>query len=160
MVELGRALAAGLVPGSAVHLRGDLGAGKTTLARGVAQGLGHEGAVKSPTYTLVEPYLELAIPLYHFDLYRLGNAEELEYLGLRDYLDGQAIILVEWPQRGGDFLPGPDLEISIALDGAGRRVRIDALRERGQVALDALRDSPAMRQAGGDDDWAKTGRAS
>ncbi|MEE4108332.1 MAG: tRNA (adenosine(37)-N6)-threonylcarbamoyltransferase complex ATPase subunit type 1 TsaE [Halieaceae bacterium] len=150
MVELGRTVAPALTAGTALYLYGDLGAGKTTLARGLARGLGHAGAVKSPTYTLVEPYLDLALPLYHFDLYRLGDPEELEYLGVRDYFDGAAITLVEWPQRGGDFLPTPDLEISIADQGDGRRVEIRACSDRGLAALARLGEGLAAREQVGD----------
>lgn len=159
MVELGRTLASVLAAGTAVYLRGDLGAGKTTLARGLARGLGHAGAVKSPTYTLVEPYLDLVTPLYHFDLYRLGDPEELEYLGLRDYFDGTAIALVEWPQRGGDFLPTPDLEITIASEGDGRRVDFRAHSDRGQAALANLGEALAT-PCEGEDGGARTIRGS
>jgi len=149
MVRLGRIVASILKAGSALYLCGDLGAGKTTLARGLARGLGHEGAVKSPTYTLVEPYLDLTTPLYHFDLYRLGDPEELEYLGVRDYFDGTAIALVEWPERGGGFLPNPDLEISIAPEGDGRRVRFRSCSDRGRAALTRLGAALAAPGSGG-----------
>lgn len=137
-VALGRALATVLAPGLAVFLRGDLGAGKTTLVRGIAQGLGHRGAVKSPTYTLVEPYTSLEPALFHFDLYRLGDPEELEFMGIRDYFTDASIALIEWPERGAAFLPAPDLEITIVLAGQGRAVELGAPSERGQRCLDAL----------------------
>ena len=135
MVAFGQRLAAALDAGASLYLSGELGAGKTTLSRGIARGLGHEGAVKSPTYTLVEPYQDLRIPLYHFDLYRLGDPEELEYMGLREYFDGSAVVLVEWPERGAGFLPDPDLRITIALEGAGRRVDLQAGSPRGEACL-------------------------
>jgi len=138
MVAVGRSLAGALVPGMAVYLRGDLGAGKTTLARGIARGLGHAGAVKSPTYTLVEPYLDLDPILYHFDLYRLGDPEELEFMGIRDYFNERSVALVEWPERGGDFLPTPDLALTIGLDGTGRTLVMTAHTDRGRESLRAM----------------------
>jgi len=116
----GRRLAGLLVPPFILYLRGDLGTGKTALARGVLRGLGHRGAVRSPTYTLLEPYELERLRLYHLDLYRLSDPEELEYLGLRDLLDGQSVLLVEWPERGTGVLPPPDLEIRLSYAGAGR----------------------------------------
>lgn len=138
MVDLGRTLGGALKPGITVFLRGELGAGKTTLSRGIAQGLGHEGAVKSPTYTLVEPYTDLTPPLYHFDLYRLGDPEELEYMGIRDYLGTSAITVVEWPERGTGFLPEPDLAISIEVLADGRRVQLQSASDAGDDCIDAV----------------------
>ena len=138
MVALGRALAGALVPGVVVHLEGELGMGKTTLSRGIIQGLGHDGAVKSPTYTLVEPYEHTVIPVYHFDLYRLGDPEELELMGIRDYLDGHSLCLVEWPQRGEGVLPPADLVITIEKDGAGRSIELRASSASGEAVLDRL----------------------
>ena len=141
MVAFGGRLAAAVEPGSVVFLHGELGAGKTTLPRGLAQGIGHEGAVKSPTYTLVEPYEHLTPTLYHFDLYRLGDPEELEFMGLRDYVNGESIVLIEWPERGGVFLPAPDLELTIAVEGEGRRVTAEASTSAGQACLKKLEAS-------------------
>ncbi len=122
--DCGRALAERLRgQAGVVFLRGDLGAGKTTLVRGLLRGLGHEGPVRSPTYTLIEPYEVAGQRLYHLDLYRLGDPEELEFLGLRDLLDGEALLLVEWPERGAGVLPEPELIIDIAHAPPGRRIR-------------------------------------
>lgn len=138
MVECGKRLAAALQPGTVVHLEGDLGMGKTTLSRGIVQAFGHRGAVKSPTYTLVEPYELGELTLYHFDLYRLGDPEELEFMGIRDYFTSDSICLVEWPARGLGVLPPADLVITIALEGSGRRLQLDASTARGQAVLQRL----------------------
>jgi tRNA threonylcarbamoyladenosine biosynthesis protein TsaE len=116
-----------------IYLSGDLGAGKTTLARGFLRGLGHEGAVKSPTYTLIEPYALTPVPVYHLDLYRVADPAELEYLGLRDILEENAILLIEWPERGEGWLPAPDLALDIRTHGDGRAVRIGAQGARGRA---------------------------
>jgi tRNA threonylcarbamoyladenosine biosynthesis protein TsaE len=140
-VAFGERLAAGLAPGMLLFLEGELGAGKTTLTRGVAYGLGHRGAVKSPTYTLVEPYRDLRLPLYHFDLYRLADPEELEFLGIRDYFSGDSVVLIEWPQRGAAYLPAPSLEIRIDVLPAGRRLVLAAGDADGERCLAALADA-------------------
>jgi len=137
-MAFGRRLAALLPPRLIIYLQGDLGTGKTTLTRGLLAGLGHEGAARSPTYTLLEPYELADRRLYHLDLYRLGDPEELEYLGLRDLLAEDAIWMVEWPERGLGVLPPADLRIGIAYDADGRRLRISAETAAGQAFLDDL----------------------
>ena len=118
----GVALSKSLKQGDVVYLRGDLGAGKTTLVRAILQAWGYTGKVKSPTYTLVEPHSIGRYVVYHFDLYRLSSSDELEFVGGRDYFDGQGICLVEWPEKGVGWLPEPSIEIEMTSDGAGRRI--------------------------------------
>lgn len=138
MISVGTALAQVLAQGSVVYLVGDLGAGKTTFTRGFLRGLGHQGAVKSPTYTLVEPY-ELAQGIvYHFDLYRLQDPEELELLGIRDYFNADSIVLVEWPGRGEPLLPSPDVLLNISVLETGRALQFSAFTPHGQQALQQL----------------------
>ena len=135
MVSCGAGLAAASEPGLVVFLQGDLGMGKTTLARGFIQSLGHKGAVKSPTYTLVEPYQLKELQVYHFDLFRLGCAEELEFMGIRDYFGDKSVCLVEWPERGAGALPPADLVINIEREGLGRHLAFCASTVLGKLVV-------------------------
>lgn len=137
-LQLGQQLAAALHQGGVIYLQGDLGAGKTTLSRGIIQAMGHSGSVKSPTYTLVEPYELGALRLYHFDLYRLADPEELEFMGIRDYFDDEVVCLVEWPDRGADYIPSADLEINLTKQGHSRLATLQAHTARGQSLLGQL----------------------
>jgi tRNA threonylcarbamoyladenosine biosynthesis protein TsaE len=137
-LEFGTALWRALEGGGLIFLSGELGAGKTTLARGLLRAAGVTGTVKSPTYTLVEEYRLPARMLYHFDLYRLSGAEELEWMGIRDYLESDALCLVEWPERGAGVLPEADLHLHLETSGEGRRIGISAATARGQVMLARL----------------------
>lgn len=121
MERLGGELAARLQEGCVIFLTGDLGAGKTTLARGLLRALGYEGVVVSPTFTLLETYRAGHLTVVHIDLYRLENPSELETLAIRDYLQEQSVLLVEWAERARDNLPGPDLEVHIFIAQDGRR---------------------------------------
>lgn len=109
-----------------VFLHGQLGAGKTTLVRGILRALGYEGSVKSPTYTLLEPYEVNGRTIYHFDLYRIGDSEELDFIGIDELMDADAIKFVEWPEQGADRLPEPDVTIRLSLEGEGRRIEVSA----------------------------------
>jgi tRNA threonylcarbamoyladenosine biosynthesis protein TsaE len=135
---LGAALAEAMAGGGVLHLRGGLGAGKTTLCRGLLRALGHAGAVKSPTYTLVEPYVPAGMQVFHFDLYRLRDPAELEDIGIRDYLQPEAILLIEWPEQGGPFTPAADLVVELDEMPAGRLARWVSSSERGGVIVDRL----------------------
>lgn len=135
MESLGGRLGAVCERGLVVFLQGNLGMGKTAFSRGVIRALGHEGAVKSPTYTLVEPYELAGLQVFHFDLYRLANPEELEFIGIRDYFGDFSVCLVEWPERGLGALPSPDLVINIEPASSGRRLTYTASTEQGRRTL-------------------------
>lgn len=135
---VGGCLGMNCTPPFIVYLEGDLGTGKTTLVRGFLRRLGYQGRVKSPTYTLLEPYEFAGRFYYHFDLYRLSDPRELDYLGVEDLLNQDAILLIEWPEKGEGVLPQADLMIHITHQDQGRRLRFEALSERGARSLSAM----------------------
>lgn len=147
MESVGARLAVALEPGAVVYLRGPLGAGKTTLVRGLLRALGWSGPVKSPTYTLVESYALAGLRLHHFDLYRLSAPDELEFIGLRDFLDRHAICLIEWAERGAGMLPQADLTVEIAFVGRGRAIRCTPHTDLGRRLLER-QVATAGKQAG------------
>jgi tRNA threonylcarbamoyladenosine biosynthesis protein TsaE len=124
--------------GGKIHLRGELGAGKTTLTRGIMRGYGYQGAVKSPTYTLVEPYELAACNIYHFDLYRLVNPREVEFLGTAEYFEPGNLCIIEWPEHGKSVIPGPDLDIELQTEGDGRRLNWRAGSPHGEMLAERL----------------------
>ena len=138
MVALGKSIAEITGGVGLIFLQGDLGAGKTTLSRGIIRGLGHSGAVKSPTFTLVEPYEIGEVRAFHFALYRLVDPEELEYISIRDYFDGDALCLIEWPDKGTGFLPKPDLTITITAHNHGRQLKLLSQSARSESWCAAL----------------------
>lgn len=134
-LALGARIARGLRPGITVYLRGDLGAGKTTLVRGMLRALGHNGRVKSPTYTLTEIYNLPAFELYHFDLYRMNDPREWMDAGFRDVANGNTVSLVEWPEKAAGLLPPPDLRIHLQVCDEGREIQIVAETALGKECL-------------------------
>lgn len=137
MDRLGQCLGRALQGGVTVYLQGELGAGKTTLVRGVLKGLGYTGPVRSPTYTLVEGYDLAARMLYHLDLYRIRGFAELEYLGIRDLDDRDLWVFVEWPERGAGSLPAADLVMRLEMRDPGRLLHLEAGSERGSALMTA-----------------------
>ena len=124
--------------GITMYLHGDLGAGKTTFVRGFLRALGVRGQVKSPTFTVVEPYELPGGAAYHFDLYRIVDPEELELLGVRDYFAPAAYVLVEWPEHGGSVLPQADLQVQLDYVGTARHITLRAATDKGREVLNVL----------------------
>ncbi len=145
---LGHALARVLVPGLSLHLRGDLGAGKTFVTRALLHAAGHHGRVKSPTYTLVEPYtITLAgrlVELMHFDLYRMGSADEFIDAGFREHFGSDKVCVVEWPERAEGLIPTADIDLFLTPKGEGRTVELRANTDLGATCLENLHLSPNL----------------
>ncbi len=145
---LGASLARALAPGLTIYLHGDLGAGKTTLTRALLHAAGYAGHVKSPTYTLAEPYtITLAsrpIEVIHFDLYRMGSAEEFLDAGFREYFNDATVCLIEWPEKAAGVLPMPDIEVFLRIAEDGRDVELQALSDKGRECLNRLHFAPNL----------------
>jgi len=141
-LAFGESLAKAIKPGLTLYLHGDLGAGKTTLVRGLIHALGYIGKVKSPTYTLIENYrIEIpaaAFDLYHFDLYRFNDDEEWEAAGFRDYFNDQSVCVIEWPEKAQHVLPQPDLNLTFTFQGTGRQLSLDSPTDKGAICLAKL----------------------
>jgi tRNA threonylcarbamoyladenosine biosynthesis protein TsaE len=148
MQALGKALARVLAPGLSLHLHGDLGAGKTFLTRALLHAAGHEGRVKSPTYTLVEPYtitLEgRSIELMHFDLYRMGSPEEFIEAGFREHFGAGKVCVVEWPEQAAGLIPAAEIDVFLSAEGEGRAVELRANSDLGESCLEKLYLSPNL----------------
>lgn len=142
-LALGGRLARALSAGTVLYLYGELGAGKTTLTRGLLTALGHSGRVKSPTYTLVESYPLPPLTVHHFDLYRMADPLEWEDAGFRDYFSPDTVCLIEWPDKAAGLLPPADLELTLAIIDEGRRFSLNALTDKGRVCLTRLTTPPA-----------------
>lgn len=143
-LSFGAVLAKGIHPNLTIYLHGDLGAGKTTLVRGLIHALGYAGKVKSPTYTLVESYIlspetGANFTLYHFDLYRFNDDEEWEVAGFRDYFNAESVCLIEWPEKAENVLPTPDINITFMIKASGRTIQITAHSALGSQCLEAIK---------------------
>ena len=145
---LGAALARALAPGLTIYLEGDLGAGKTALTRAMLHAAGHAGHVKSPTYTLAEPYTVhldgRPVEIIHFDLYRLGSPEEFLDAGFREHFNDKTICIVEWPEKAAGVLPAPDIKVLLGIKVAGRDIELQALTDQGSQCLDRLKFAPNL----------------
>ncbi|RZI41766.1 tRNA (adenosine(37)-N6)-threonylcarbamoyltransferase complex ATPase subunit type 1 TsaE [Herbaspirillum sp. HC18] len=145
---LGASLARALAPGLTIYLHGDLGAGKTALTRAMLHAAGHEGHVKSPTYTLAEPYMvQLAgqtVEVIHFDLYRLASPEEFLDAGFREHFNERTVCVIEWPEKAAGVLPPPDIKVLISISGLGRDIELQGLTDQGCQCLDRLKFAPNL----------------
>lgn len=138
MEALGAAIAKACPLGARLFLQGELGVGKTTLVRGFLRACGYQGIVKSPTYTLIEPYFINSQTIYHIDLYRINSTAELEAIGLRDYFIDESICLLEWPENAGSYLGDPDLQITIERQNDCRQVSLIAYSPLGERLLNTV----------------------
>jgi tRNA threonylcarbamoyladenosine biosynthesis protein TsaE len=138
MESFGAVLGQSCVEPLHIYLQGQLGAGKTTLVRGFLRGKGYKGKVKSPTFTLIEAYEFPEMDIFHFDLYRLEDPEELVYIGFRDYFEKGSSVLLEWPEKAGTLLADPDITINIQLTEQGRRLDMHGLSSKGQDLLNII----------------------
>jgi tRNA threonylcarbamoyladenosine biosynthesis protein TsaE len=147
-LALGAALSRALAPGLTIYLHGDLGAGKTALTRALLHAAGYPGHVKSPTYTLAEPYtVELAgqpVEVIHFDLYRMAGPDEFLDAGFREHFNHRTVCIIEWPEKAGELLPPPDINVFITVHGMGRKVELQALSAQGSQCLDRLHFAPNL----------------
>lgn len=147
-LALGASLARALEPGLTIYLHGDLGAGKTALTRALLHAAGHAGHVKSPTYTLAEPYSVVIagrpVDLIHFDLYRMSSPEEFLEAGFREHFNEQSVCIVEWPEKAESVLPSPDIKVFLNIAGQGRDVELQALSDQGLQCLDRLNFAPNL----------------
>jgi tRNA threonylcarbamoyladenosine biosynthesis protein TsaE len=147
-IALSAALAHALRPGLTIYLQGDLGTGKTSLTRALLRAAGHVGHVKSPTYTLVEPYTVIIegqpLDVLHFDLYRLVSPEEFLDAGFREHFNQHNVCIIEWPEKAGSLLPAPDINILLTVSGEGRNVELQALSDQGSQCLDRLHFPPNL----------------
>jgi tRNA threonylcarbamoyladenosine biosynthesis protein TsaE len=147
-LALGAALSRALAPGLTIYLHGDLGAGKTALTRALLHAAGHPGHVKSPTYTLAEPYtVELAgqpVDVVHFDLYRMAGPDEFLDAGFRDYFNHRTVCIIEWPEKAEGVLPAPDINVFLTMHGTGRKVELQALSPHGSQCLERLHFAPNL----------------
>jgi tRNA threonylcarbamoyladenosine biosynthesis protein TsaE len=145
---LGASLARALAPGLTIYLHGDLGAGKTALTRALLHAAGHKGHVKSPTYTLAEPYSVVvdgrAIDVIHFDLYRMASPEEFLDAGFREHFNEHSVCIIEWPEKAESVLPPPDINVFLNISGQGRDVELQALSKQGFQCLDRLNFAPNL----------------
>ncbi len=145
---LGASLARVLAPGLTIYLHGELGAGKTALTRALLHAAGHTGHVKSPTYTLAEPYtVTIAgrpVDVIHFDLYRMASPEEFLEAGFREHFNDATLCIVEWPEQAAAVLPPPDINVLLTVAGQGRDVELQALSDKGIQCLDRLKFAPNL----------------